>query len=99
MIESVIPAPVLQIVKAAFDGVRFHRGNPKTGKGLLAARLMIDKAENQLALAPGIAAVHHLGNVAAVQQLFQNGKLLSLAGSRGIFPMYAVSRRKSRSPA
>ena len=72
--------------KALADGAVLHRGNPKTGKGLCASGLLIDKAETQLALAPGIAAVHHLGNVAAVQQFFQNGKLLFLAGSRGIFP-------------
>ena len=70
MIESVIPAPVLQIVKAAFDGVRFHRGNPKTGKGLLAARLMIDKSENQLALASCVAGVHDFRNVGAVHEVF-----------------------------
>ena len=31
MIEGVIPAPVLQMFKAASNCVRFHRGNPKTG--------------------------------------------------------------------
>ena len=72
--------------KALADGAVLHRGNPKAGKWLRASGLFIDKAENQLTLTPGVAAVHHLGNVAAVQQLFQNGKLLFLAGSRGIFP-------------
>ena len=72
--------------KALADGAVLHRGNPKAGKGLRASGLFIDKSENQLTLAPGVTAVHHLGNVAAVQQLFQNGKLLFFAGSRGIFP-------------
>ena len=42
--------------KALADGAVLHRGNPKTGKGLCESGLLIDKAENQLALAPGIAA-------------------------------------------
>ena len=70
MIEGVISAPVLQMFKAASDCVRFHRGNPKTGKGLLAARHFIDKAENQLALASCVAGVHDFRNVGAVHEVF-----------------------------
>ena len=72
--------------KALADGAVLHRGNPKTGKGLRASGLLINKAENQLALTSSVTAVYHLGNVAAMQQLFQNGKLLFLAGGGGIFP-------------
>ena len=86
MIESVIPAPVLQIVKAAFDGVRFHRGNPKTGKGFLAARHFIDKSENQFSLAPRVAGVHDFRNVGAVHEVFQDFELFSLVGGYGVLP-------------
>ena len=86
MIEGVIPAPVLQMFKAASNCVRFHRGNPKTGKGFLAARLMIDKAENQFSLAPRVAGVHDFRNVGAVHEVFQDFELFSLVGGYAVLP-------------
>ena len=86
MIEGVIPAPVLQMFKAASNCVRFHRGNPKTGKGFLAARLMIDKAENQFSLAPRVTRIYHFGNVGAVHKLFNGFELLPLVRVNGVLP-------------
>ena len=36
----------------------------------LAARHFVDKAENQLPLAPRVASIDYLGNVGAVHKLF-----------------------------
>ena len=66
--------------------VRFHRGNPKTGKGFLAARHFIDKSENQFSLAPRVAGVHDFRNVGAVHEVFQDFELFSLVGGYGVLP-------------
>jgi hypothetical protein len=69
MVQVVILPPVFQIVKALFDCAFLHAGNPKAGKGLFAARHMVDETENQFALAPRVGGAHKAFNVLAVHKL------------------------------
>ena len=67
--QPIIVRAGAQLCKALPDGGILHAGNPQAFHGLLAARQAVDGAEDQLALAPGIAGVHHLGHVLPPQQL------------------------------
>ena len=87
LIEVVIAAPVFEIREALADCACFHAANPKAGKGLFAIRLFIDKAENEFPLAPAVASIDNLGNVAAVHKVFENGKLLLLAAGNNKLPL------------
>jgi len=73
--------------KALPDGVFLHAGQPQAGEGLFAARLLVDKAEDQFALATGIATVHNAVHIRAVHQLLQDAKLLFGAGRHQILPL------------
>ena len=53
-IERVVIAGRAEIVKALADRLVGHRGNPQTHNGLVTARLLVNIAEDQLALAPGV---------------------------------------------
>ena len=76
--QAVIVRAGAQVRKALPDGGILHRGNPEPLHGLLAARQLIDAAEDQLPLASGVAGVHHLGHIRGVHQLFQHIKLFLL---------------------
>ena len=73
--QTVIIRAGAQVCKTLSDGRVLHRGNPQPFHGLLASCQLIDAAENQLALAPGVAGVHHLGHIRGIHQLFQHIKL------------------------
>ena len=87
LIEVVIAAPVFEIREALADCACFHAANPKAGKGLFAIRLFIDKAENEFSLAPAVASIDNLGNVAAVHKVFEDRKLLLLAAGNNKLPL------------
>ena len=87
LIEVVIAASIFEIREALADCAFFHAANPKAGKGLFAIRLFIDKAENEFPLAPAVARIDNLGNVAAVHKVFENRKLLLLAAGNNKPPL------------
>ena len=92
MIQRVIVAPVLERVHALADCAILHRGNPKTLERFAASRLFIDKAEDQLTLAPCVTGIYHFGNIGAVHKLFENGELVFLAGGQRVFPFLRQNR-------
>ena len=93
LIQRVILAPVFERVHALADRAVLHRGNPKTLKGLAAISLFIDKAEDQLTLAPSVTGIYQLGNIGAVHKLFENRKLLFLAGGQRVLPVLRQNRK------
>ena len=70
------------------DSRFLHAGQPQAGEGLFAARLLVDKAEDQFALTPGIATVHDAIHIRAVHQILQDAKLLFGAGRHQILPLF-----------
>ena len=65
----------LHLPQPLADGVFLHGGNPEPQDGLIAARQIIDEAEDELALAPRVAGVDDLGNVGAAHEAFERFKL------------------------
>ena len=101
--ESSIPKSVIvrtgaEVCKALPDGGVLHRRNPKPFHRLLAACQLIDTAEDQLALASGIASVYHLRHIRGIHQLFENIKLLFLILSHHHLPMFRQDRQVIISP-
>ena len=79
--QAVIVAPRLKLLEAAADGIILHGGNPKPQDRLGASHKAVDRAEDQLALAPSVAGVDHLCHILTAHQLPQNVKLLQLVGA------------------
>ena len=52
--QSIVLAPWTKLVEPVADGVRSQRGNPEPADGLSAPRRLIDVAEDQFSLSPGI---------------------------------------------
>ena len=67
----------------------------KAGKGLLAIYLFVDKSKNEFSLAPAVARIDNLGNVAALHKVFEYGKLLLLAAGNGKLPILRDNGRSS----
>ena len=86
LVQPVIVRAGAQVGKALPDGGILHAGNPQPFHGLLAARQAVDRAENQLALAPGVAGVDYLGHVLPPQQGAQHVKLVPLILGDGKTP-------------
>ena len=86
LMQPIIVRAGAQLCKALPDGGILHAGNPQAFHGLLAARQAVDGAEDQLALAPGIAGVHHLGHVLPPQQGAQHIELIPLVLGDGKAP-------------
>ena len=76
--QAVIVAPDSKLLEAAADGIILHGGNPKPQDRLGVSRKAVDRAEDQLALAPSVAGVDHLCHILPAHQLPQNVKLLLL---------------------
>ena len=96
--ESRIPQAVIvragaQVRKALPNGGILHRGNPEPLHGLLAARQLVDAAEDQLALASRVAGVHHLGHIRGVHQLFQHIKLFLFVLAHHHLPVVRQNRQ------
>ena len=53
----------------------------------MAICLFVDKSKNEFSLAPAVARIDNLGNVAAVHKVFEYGKLLLLAVGNGKLPI------------
>ena len=80
LIQRVILRAGAQVAKPLPDGRVLHRGDPQPGEGLGAARHLIDQAENELTLPPGVAGVDQLGDILPVHEALQvlEGVLLVL---------------------
>ena len=88
LMQPVIVCTGAEMLKALPDGGILHAADPQPLHGFLAARQIIDAAENQFSLAPSVAGVHHLGHVRGVHQLFQNVELLFLVCTHHHLPMF-----------
>ena len=86
LVQPVIVRAGAQVGKALPDGGILHAADPQPFHGLLAARQAVDRAENQLALAPGVAGVDYLGHVLPPQQGPQHVKLIPLVLGDGEAP-------------
>ncbi len=86
--QTVIVRTGAQVCKALPDGGILHAGDPQPLHGLRASCQFIDAAENQFALASGIAGVYHLGHVRGVHQLFQHSKLFLLVFTHHHLPVF-----------
>ena len=53
----------------------------------MAIYLFVDKSKNEFSLAPAVARIDNLGNVAALHKVFEYGKLLLLAAGNGKLPI------------
>ena len=69
------------------DNRFLHAGQPQAGKGLFAARLLVDKSEDQFSLPAGIATVHNAIHIRAVHELLQDTELLFGTGRHQILPL------------
>ena len=69
------------------DGVFLHAGQPQARNRLLTSGLLINKPENQFALAPRVRSADHAVHVRAVHQLLQDAELLFGAGRHQILPL------------
>ena len=76
--QAIVVTPGFKLLEAAADGIILHGGNPKPQDRLGASRKAVDRAEDQLTLAPGVPGVDHLGHILTAHQLPQNVKLLLL---------------------
>ena len=96
--KSVIIRTGAQVCKAFPYGRVLHRRNPEPFHRLLATCQLIDAAEDQLALASGIAGIYHLRHIRGIHQLFENIKLLFLILSHYHLPMLRQNRQVIISP-
>ena len=86
LVQPVIVRAGAQVCKTLPDGGILHAADPQPFHGLLAARQAVDGAENQLALAPGVAGVDYLGHVLPPQQGPQHVELIPLVLGDGEAP-------------
>ena len=93
LMQPVIVRAGAQVGKALPDGGILHAGNPQPFHGLLAARQAVDRAEDQLALAPGVAGVDYLGHVLPPQQGTQHIELIPFVLGDGEAPGLRQNRQ------
>jgi len=80
------------------DGVFLHAGQPQAGKGLFAARLLVDKTEDQFALTPCIRCTDNAIHIWAVHQLLQNAKLLFGGRRHEVLPLLRQDGQVGNAP-
>ena len=85
-VEVVVLRAVAEIVKALKDRRILHGGDPEPLHALAAVVEIIRRAEDQLALAPGVAGVDDLANVLSVHEGAQCVHLLLLVPRHGVLP-------------
>ena len=87
-IQSVVVRTGAEVCKTLPDSRILHTGDPQPLHGLLAARQLVDAAEDQLALAPGVAGVDHFIHIRGVQQPFQHIELPLFVFSHRHLPVF-----------
>ena len=85
-VEVIVLRAVAEIVKALKDRRILHGGNPEPLYALAAVVEIIRRAEDQLALAPGIAGVDHFIHIVPVHEGAQSVHLLLLVLRHGVLP-------------
>ena len=80
------------------DGGFLHAGQPQAGKGLLAARLLVDQSEDQFSLPSGIATVHNALDIRAVHQFLQDAKLFFGGRRHQILPLLRQNGQVCNAP-
>ena len=74
------------MLEARPDGGVFHAADPKASKWLRTAGLVIDQAENQLALPPGVGGADDAVHVGPVHEFAQNVELLFGGTAHEVLP-------------
>ena len=85
LIQGVVFRSRSQAGEALPDGGVLHRRNPEPLKRLFALALMVDEAEDQLALPSGVGGLHDGGDILPAHQLLQHLELL-LGGHGHLIP-------------
>ena len=67
-----------EVFEAVTDNLVLHDGDPQPLHGLSAARQIVYRAEDSLALASSVAGVDHLRNIVAAHKAAQEVELLFL---------------------
>ena len=80
------------------DGVFLHAGQPQARNRLLTSGLLINKPENQFALAPCIRCTDNAIHIWAVHQFLQDAKLLFGAGRHQILPLFRQDGQVCNAP-
>jgi hypothetical protein len=88
-----------QRVEPVANRLHRHRLEPQSPNGLRRAELLDDLAEDQLALAPGVAGVHHGVDVVARQQLLDRPDALALPGLAPVLEPLGEDRQGVQRPA
>ena len=97
-VEVVVLRAVAEIVKALKDRRILHGGDPEPLYALAAVVEIIRRAEDQLALAPGVAGVDDLANVLSVHEGAKGVHLLLLVPRHGILPAFRQDGQVLPSP-
>ena len=87
-VETVILGAGAEVLKALADGVFLHGGQPQAKHGLFAVCQDIHVAEDELALAPGVAGVHDLGHILPVHKVPHQQELRLLVSGHDIAPVF-----------
>ena len=97
-VEVVVLRAVAEIVKALKNRRILHGGDPEPLYALAAVVEIIRRAEDQLALAPGVAGVDDLANVLSVHEGAQGVHLLLLVPRHGVLPAFRQNGQVLPSP-
>ena len=81
--QGVIVPARFQVGEALPDGAVLHAGNPQPLHGLGTARQVVDRAEDQFALPPGVAGVDNLAHFLGAKQRPQGVEPLPLVRGDG----------------
>ena len=83
LMQGVIVPARFQVGEALPDGAVLHAGNPQPLHGLGTARQVVDRAEDQFALPPGVAGVDNLAHFLGAKQRPQGVEPLPLVRGDG----------------
>ena len=85
--------------KAVPDCRILHTGNPEAFHWFAASGILIDKAEDQLALTSGVGTTHHRIHPFVFHQPAQKVKLLFLILRHSVFPFFRQDRQIAITPS
>ena len=97
-VEVVVLRTVAEIVKALKNRRILHGGDPEPLYALAAVVESIRRAEDQLALAPGVAGVDHFIHIVPVHEGAQGVHLLLLVPRHGVLPAFRQNGQVLPSP-
>ena len=98
VIQPVIVLAGTEMRKALPDRFVLHTGNPKPLHRLLAFRVVIYQAKDQLALAPGVGGAHNAFHALVLHKPAEKIKLLFLVLRHSIFPALRQDRKILMAP-